>query len=131
MEKQVTRELSISLSESELLSIGHNSAELAGQIETLNLEKKTVSDRVNTELKELEPQLLAGLRKIRNGREMRVVECLEKIDFIDQKVNYIYNGEVLDSRDITEEDRQLQMDIEAGERLEKPKTRKIIGRDND
>jgi hypothetical protein len=72
---------------------------------TKDREKRLLKGEIDSKQCEME----AHLDIIRDGVESRLVECIEKKDFQKYRVDYVYDGKVMESRAMEMGERQLEL----------------------
>lgn len=109
VEKTEIRSIKVDLTERELLDKGQCAAELKDKIDKMNIEfngyKKDIKNKIG--ILDFEQQHL--LIQMKEKKELRDINCVVKMDFEDNKVYYLYNGEIVDTRTMTYEDRQQKL----------------------
>lgn len=109
--KKVTHELEFKLTTKDFEERGKEAAEVAKDIGDKEREFKIEQKKWKGQIGEGEAKLNAILQTIRNGTEMREVECIEEKNFADGTVSYIHKGEVLHSRAMEPHERQAEMKL--------------------
>ena len=104
--KRINKELPIPLTEQEFSERGKELAEAHKEYGSLEREFKAVKKDWAAKLgsKEEHVSQLAGV--IRDGFERRIVECEVVLDFTSNEVRYVYQGNVIETRAMTAEERQ-------------------------
>jgi hypothetical protein len=115
-----TRALKVDLTEEEFRERSIHLARTLDKVEDLETEKKSVADRYKSRISELLSGLSSYRAAIRDGWEMRDVECDEMMDYENGIVKIVRTDtlEVVDERPITDAERQLY--LEGTEKEEPP-----------
>ena len=109
--KTVTKLLEFKLEEHDYVEKGKEAAMVAKDIGDLEREFKAARDEQKSRLGKRENELQAILQTIRQGTELREVECVEEKDFVSNKVSYIFQGEVKHERPLELHERQAEMKV--------------------
>lgn len=104
--EKVKRQLPFKLSDEEKARKGEEAAKINAKADKAMLLKKSDMDMHNKMIKSLVVKRDVLLKSINEGIEHREVNCVEVKNYDDNKIEYWYEGEVLDSRDMRPEDRQ-------------------------
>lgn len=104
-------EYKATLNESDLLRIGEYLVGLYAEEARLIMEKKTQASKYAALLKQNEADRERLIINLRDKEEIREEECLHDYDYESGVLNYISvdSGEVVSSRKITNEERQLNL----------------------
>jgi hypothetical protein len=109
-ERNLTKELEFKLSSADFERIGREAAQIQHELTAHRIEEK----KIKTELKDkrvgLENGLARVLKVIEQGTEVRQVDCIERKNFSENKVEYVFNGEVIESRPMEGHERQMELD---------------------
>jgi hypothetical protein len=111
--KPTTKLLTIQLTDAELAERGMTAATKAGEVAELETEFEGVKEIWKAKIKKAEADRDVALEAIRRGTEDRNVDCYEVKNFETNKVEYWAKGKVLQSRDMTETDRQTDLPLKA------------------
>lgn len=90
---------------------GKDAADKAQLIGETEREFDSVKKRFKGKIETQESDLADVLRTIREGEEVRLVECIERKDYQRHIVEYIYEGEVMEERAMTIDERQTEMKL--------------------
>lgn len=118
--KTVKRELPFKLTDTEKAERALEAAHLDAEIADFSVQKKLVSDEWSAKIRSRTSKRTDLLKQINDGIEHRDVECTEVKNFDTNKVEYWLDGSKISERDLTETDRQLDLD-EASARKGKKK----------
>lgn len=110
----VTRLLSFTLTDEEKSARGLEAANLNHKVAEKTIEKKIAVDEFSAMIKDLTARRNTLLNQIKTGTEKRDVECTEVKNFDANKVEYWFDGEKLEERDMTTFDRQLELEEQKG-----------------
>lgn len=121
--KTVTKQLEFKLEEHDYVEKGKQAAMVAKDIGDLEREFKAARDEQKNRLGKRENELASILQTIRQGTELREVECVEEKDFVSNKVSYIFKGEVMHERALEPHERQAEMHIAEPPRRRRRDTR--------
>lgn len=108
--KTVKRPLPFNLTDAEKATRGLEAAKLNTDIAQLTIEKKMATEEYSAKIKDRTARRNDLLTQIDDGKENREVECVEVKNFESNKVEYYFEGEKITERDLTEEDKQLELD---------------------
>ena len=110
--KEVTKLLPFKLTDEEKAVRGLEAAEKQSEIAQFEYEKKKASDEIGAKIKSATARRNVLLSQIRTGEESREVKCIEVKNFETNKVEYYFEGEKNSERDMTDHDRQLEMNTD-------------------
>lgn len=104
------------LTKQDKLDAGARIAELDSVVDTLEREKKLSMSSFTAKISEAEAEMKNLSKQLRVGFEIRKAECDVVYDFHEDVVNYILpeTGQIVHSRAITTEERQLNLFTETG-----------------
>jgi hypothetical protein len=108
--KTLTRPLPFKLNDEEKAARGLEAAKLNNEIAELTVKKKLVTDEFAGSIKDRTARRNTLLKQIHDGLERRDSECTEVKNFDENKVEYWVDGQMLESREMTPTDRQLDLD---------------------
>lgn len=109
-ERKVIKDFYFELTEKDRVEKSNQLGELFHEKSELTTELEVTKNRINPQVKDLDGRISHVLGLFDVGRELRTVECMEKFDYATDKVEYIFEGEVMDSRAMNDADRQLEFD---------------------
>lgn len=115
MEEIVLRDLTFTLTEADFAEKGKAAGRTAAELRGLEDEFDTLKKEWKGRLDDKESDLSDIHATIRRGKETRHVKCVERKDFNANSVEYLFNGEVLESRAMGLEERQLTLVAQAKE----------------
>lgn len=107
--ERVAREIKIKLTEQDVLSKATAAAQLNHEIGELDTELEEHKKRIKTQSTPKEEALKEHLEVIQEGFERKVVEVEVRPDYAKNLVEYYYEGQVVESRNMDSEDRQLDL----------------------
>ncbi len=118
--KTLTRHLPVLLTIPEQLNYGSSLAQLHQQYTSVENQKKIAAETYKETLEELDGRIAHIARVLRDGSELRPVDCLWKYLFPANQKELVRmdTGEVVEISAITSEERQLLLEMELSE--EKP-----------
>lgn len=107
--EKVKRTLTFKLTDEQKSKKGQEAAEMNSQLGVAMIAKKSDTDMHNAKIKTLSSKRDTLLTEIKTGTEKREVECVEVKNFDRKKVEWHFEGELKGERDLTEEDKQLNL----------------------
>lgn len=116
--------LSITLEEAEKAERADLLADLQIEKTSVESEKREVSSKYRLRIKALTESINKLSRAVKNGFEERNVECTMIKNFSENRVEYWYKDQMLESRDMTADDRQAEMQIAEDEETHTPSRRR-------
>lgn len=99
------------LTKEELLAYGERAAKLEKMIADLEIEKAVTAKTFKERIGGLRAECASLSRLIRDKREYREVDVEEVFNYSEKRVDYQYKGKVIETREMTENERQLELDI--------------------
>lgn len=105
----VIKNLTVKLTEEETLAKANAAAQYQSELTEYEDELDGHSKRIKPEIKKRQEDIKDLLNSIEAGEEERTVECEMIEDFASNTVRYMFEGKEIDSRAMTEEDRQLAL----------------------
>ena len=111
-ERLVTRDMTFQLSQKEIATISKDCAALDSEVVALEQQLAGVKKELGGIIKEKKRVLRQLLRDIREGVQTKEVECTERKDWNDGTVEYLVDGKVEETRDMTEEEKQMDMPVD-------------------
>jgi hypothetical protein len=104
----ITKELEYTFTAEEIRNLGFSIANAVGDMEALEEEKATFMSEHKEKLKEAKAQVKLLAAKIRNGTEVRMIECRIEPDYGAKKMRTYRTDtdELVEERDMTNEERQ-------------------------
>lgn len=117
--KLVKHSLKFNLTDEEKAKRGLEAADLNADIAELTIEKKIATDEYSAKIKDRTARRNDLLKQVKDGVENREVECIEVKNFDAGKVEYYFEGEKMHERELTEEDKQLELDEAASKKSKK------------
>ena len=121
-EKQIEKYLNFKLTEEDFADKGKDAGKLAGELGKLEAEFDGIKRQWKEKIEAKQTELDIILTTIRRGDEDRKVLCVEQKDFREHVVNYIFDGEIMHSRPMEMNERQMElvkMDREVSKENEK------------
>ena len=101
------------LTEEEVAERSQQLAESLRNLEAKELEKKSVSSRMTSDINDLKEDIYALKNSVLDGKETKYFDCEVEKDFRSQTKRYYHNGQLIGTEPFTESDKQLHMrDIE-------------------
>lgn len=110
-ERKIYREFKFKLTNEQII---HKAKITADLVEKVELEESRFTDlkKAHKEtLKYLQGEKRSQLRKIRNGYEEKIVECIEVRDYSEGKIFYVYEGQIMEERAMLAEELQVEMPL--------------------
>ena len=117
-EKVIEKDLNFKLTEEDFADKGKEAGKIAGELNKLNIEFDKVKKEWKDKLNRKESELSIILGTIRRGDEDRRVKCVERKDFNNHVVEYIFNGDVMHSREMKMDERQMEL-VKGGKEVSK------------
>ena len=114
--EKVWKEVTFDLTQKRVAELGRENADYDQQITELEAERKLKSDEYKAKIDALAAKRQENSALIREEHETKNVECIMVKNFEENAVEYYFNDEKVDSRPMTEEERQIEM------KLKTPKT---------
>lgn len=108
--KKVKRAIPFKLTEKEKSDRGEQAAKINEELEAAVEKRKIVMKDHNDNIKALTGKVSKLLKQINEGQERREAEVVEVKNFEGNVMEYYLDGEVVDSRAMTVEDRQLDLE---------------------
>lgn len=107
-EKRVTKEIAVQLTEVERRKAGEEIASLVLLSQQIDDERRAAAKASGEKLKEISTRIRKRARAIRDGSELRMVDCIEREVFETNTVDTIRvdTGETVESRAMSTEERQ-------------------------
>lgn len=109
--KKVTREVEIDLDQSIKLKLADELTEKSRALSKLKTEYDEVKQKWKERLYPVETRVNCILNFFENGKEKKVVECVMVKNYDANKVEYWYEGKIVDHRPMTVADRQEDMPL--------------------
>ncbi len=116
--RKVKMEFSFQLTEKDIAKMGRDVARLHSKIGELEKELSEKKSVITTEVKKLRTESNEALKRIRAGKEPRMVDCDAHFNFQEGTVEYFHAGDSMQKRAMTEDERQTELRL-AGERTKK------------
>lgn len=110
--RKIFKEIAFALTDSELITKAKTAAVLSKEIDQ---KENALKDYVKVEkenIKKLDFEKRRNLKLVREGKEDRVVEVNQLMDYAEGKISYVYQGEVVEERVMTVEERQVEMQLD-------------------
>jgi hypothetical protein len=107
--EKVKRMIEFKLTADQKADKGLEAAKLSEEIGKVTYEKKAAADAFAAKLKDRTGRMTTLLREINRGVEKRETECIEFKNFDANRVEYWADGKKLHEREMTEQDRQLDL----------------------
>lgn len=113
MEKRVTRILPVKLTSREVVERGQLAAQVIHKIDEVEREKKRVTADAKEQTDRLESELRRLSYIVEREEEDRTVECFWRFDFMKNEKNLLRDdtGEVVETKAMTDEERQIALEI--------------------
>ena len=126
--KKEKRHALVPLTQEEWNAKAVKAADLDLKLTELEKEKKDFNDAIGAKIKNVECDRRAFSKEIRERKEWRDVECLVELDFEASKVLYKFREEVVQNRDMTDDDKQLKLNLDIEDKdAEKKAIKKLKG----
>lgn len=109
--EKIKRALPFKLNDEQKARKGEQAALLSKKLAEVVEKKKEEVAKFTASIKNLQNQIHDRLRCIEEGIERREVECTEVKNFNENQVEYHFEGKVLETRPMTEVDRQTEMKL--------------------
>jgi hypothetical protein len=109
--KTVIREFTRPLTEIEIAEKGKELADKVREYDQVDNERKDVSRDYGDQLKALDAVIQKLAKEVKEGNQIHEVPCYERPNYVDKAVEAVNEetGDVLDSRPMTEEEKQMPM----------------------
>lgn len=126
--KTIRRNLQCNLTQDELLSKGAELSQTMVDIAQLNERKAVQAREMSEEIKKKTGVANNLVRIVNSGMEMRMVECEKMMNYAEGHVlvRRLDNGEVLEERPMTEDERQLPLLVEEEEEVDETDNEDVI-----
>lgn len=107
--RESTRQLEAQLTESEVVELSREHCRVLSEIGSLQMRKRAMDKEFNAQIDEASDKAVGMQRTIVTGTELREVDVHEVLDYRTGLVTVIRRdtGEVIESREMTAEERQL------------------------
>lgn len=107
--RKIHRVVEVKLQPAELGALGVEAGKLSGELATAEEEFDTVKKQHSAKIKGIENQLNGVLGKLLSKTEQREAECEMKLDFNSNSVTVWHDGEMIEERAMTSEERQMEL----------------------
>lgn len=107
--KEIVTPVEFKLTDAQKSEKGMEAAKLQTEVELLTYEKKKATDELAAKIKARSAKLRTLLHEIDAGVETKDTTCLEVKNFTTHQVEYWFEGSIVKTREMTEEDRQLEI----------------------
>lgn len=107
----VPKEVWFELKDVEIVERARRVAEIRKEVDAVKEEAKGVASDFKGRINVLESEQKALLQTVRANGEHRTVECEFRKDFAANKVEYLFDGKVVEERAMNWEERQAEMDL--------------------
>jgi hypothetical protein len=118
---KVKRALPFKLTDEEKARKAEAAANLNEELEAAVAAKKVEVEKHTVKIKGLTNKISNTLKAIQTGEERKEVQCTEVKNFEKNLVEYVFKGQVLETREMTAEDRQLTLADKPEKKGPKPK----------
>lgn len=105
----VNKELEFKLSSGDYERIGKETASISAELTAWREQARTERLAWNDKISSHEDNVARLLSVIQAGKEVRMVNCTERKNFTENKIEYLFEGEVIESRAMMGEERQQEM----------------------
>ncbi len=109
-DRTITKELTFTLDNDGLARIAHDAASISSQLNRDRIEFKKIKTEWKDRIVGGESALSKLMLVIERGTETKMVECIERRKFAENKVEYIVDGKVIEERAMDAEERQMEID---------------------
>jgi hypothetical protein len=109
--RPLVKELELPLAEAAVAKRAHEAAELSKLIDDLEDEKAFRVKEFNEQLSDWRAKLSDMMKSIREGKERKIVPCVEVKDFAAFAIRYEVEGVIVEERAMTREECQLEMPL--------------------
>lgn len=109
-DRTITKELTFTLDNDGLARIAHDAASISSQLNRDRIEFKKIKTEWKDKIVGGESALSKLMEVIERGTETKMSECIERRKFHENKVEYIVDGKVIESRAMDAEERQMEID---------------------
>lgn len=110
LSRKLMKEIDFTLTEPQLIAKAKAAAEREDTLLELTKELKGIKESYKERMDVVKEDLHLLLNSIHEGKETRVIECLEIRNFAENWVRYLFEGEVVLERALSGEERQLEME---------------------
>lgn len=111
-EKKMKREFTFELTEKEVVTYARKTATLTKQRNDIEAEFNNIKSTFKAKIDEKETEIASLLQAIEKGSEIRLTECIERKDFNKEVVEYVAGSKILETRDMTEEEKQMELNLD-------------------
>jgi hypothetical protein len=119
-ESKVAKHLQCKLTELEYRTMGQELARANAQAEDVEMKKKAIDADLKGQIEAHVSHAMTLSRTINNGYQYKDVDCVMRFDYLSNVVvtTRLDTGEVIDSRAMTTEERQVELKFEEEEKEE-------------
>lgn len=108
---RVMKKVSIELTDQDILEHAQTAARLDEEIGSLKVELDGHKNRINPMIRSKISERWQALKIINTGLELKTVECDVEEDLKKKVIKYIYKGQVVEERPMTDDDLQVEGDL--------------------
>lgn len=102
------KELCFQLTEPEVVTIAKKASKTSQELEKDLLEFSNIRSEWKSRIEAKETALSEMLKTIGSGKELRIVECIERKNFSEFSVQYIFESRLIETRPMTADERQVE-----------------------
>lgn len=107
--QNIQKEVERSLTVADFANLGKEVGELSVEIQDLENQFAVVKSEHKAKLEKLEKAKDKAISAINNGKTVETVECVMVKNFDTNTVTFTYNGDVVEERAMTEDERQKEL----------------------
>lgn len=104
--KRTRRDITLKLTEFQIAEAAKKAADAAGTKALKESEFAIVKSRHKSEIEALDAEIVDNLRLVRQGTKQETHNVIDRYDYTDGVVRTVWGGEVVETRAVTQEERQ-------------------------
>lgn len=113
-DRTLRKELEIPLSHADVERLAKEAAGISDALTKDRIEFKKIKTEWKDRIDGLQNGLARVLTVIQAGKEARTVDCVERRNFTENKVQFLFDGQVVEERAMTSHERQQEMEVVMG-----------------
>lgn len=115
--KRVEIEVNLPLTANEKVRRGERALQMLDEKDGLEIERKQVADKYKARIKGLEVTAKKLLQEFQTSTELRTITAIERRNFTTNRVEYMFRGKIIKTRELTFADRQDELPLKNGKTL--------------
>lgn len=124
---KVIKDVKFKLTEEQIIEKGKSAAQLDNEILELESQLVNLKTKFKSDIGSKRSRLQELLSLLHEGFYFQNVEVEVNKNFEANKVEYLYNGEIVDSREMVEDDREQELPLQATESKHSHLTEQVGG----